>query len=679
MSALRVSLRSGDSFLHGKYRLEKKLGEGGMSQVWAAIELHSGNLVAIKVLHEQTRNFALRFKQECRVYAKLRHPNIVPMYESGSDEKGVLYIAMDLLVGKTLRRILQVTPRLDFKPAAHVGIQLADACGYMHAKGVWHRDLKPENLMIGTQKGQKGHLWVVDFGIAKFARPEDQGLDTDELPDVGTLRYMAPEQCDIGRRREVDGRADIYAFGGIMYETITSHHHFIKEGEPTTAAQIMHGHLTAKVRPVRSYAPGCPEDVADLIERCLAKDPGDRPQTFDEVGDVIGAAVQRSSLPADNYVLRRLEERRREASRAKAFADVSDARGDSEEHARIPTAGDPHKRTTVPGRYPALELEQHVGAIDIRQGAERPHEPVEEARDGDGADTTGARAVRDTEPMPPGFEPAPTPLPFQPLPEPKIGKGQTTPMPSAATLAAQGWASDPAFSANATYAARVRALLAPADTGKGNTRRMPSAATALAHADRPAATAEPRVDSPTPATPITPLATVTPRGSVRRGLGASSRPVGRAIAVGAACALGFCTLLVAMRHRLSPAGQPSQPPAPAVAATPEPETPAPAPLESAGAPSPAPTSAAPSSTAETPAVSATATALAPPAHPAVVPTARTSPAPSASPVVSSQTKPGKPAESPIRPVSESPRPGPLFRSEADDSPAGRAAKPGEPH
>jgi serine/threonine protein kinase len=398
MITRKISFKKGDLFLKEDYRLEAKLGEGGMGQVWAAIELYSGNLVAIKLLHDQGGNFPLRFRQECRFYTKLRHPNIVSMFKAGEDEHGVMYIIMDLLQGKTVRKVLQTLETskrrgLEVAQALHLAIQLADAGEYMHGRGVWHRDLKPENLMVGTKAALKGHLWVFDFGIAKFENAEDQGLNSDELPDVATVRYMAPEQVDLTNRANLDGRADIYSFGAILYELITRRHIFIRENEPTTAAQIMYGHTVAAVKPIPDLVPDCPEDVWQLVERCLAKDPKKRYQRFGDVAADLRGMI-RGSLPPEHYIAKRVKQQQLHAARVDAFADVQMEDGRS------------------------------------------PEGPRFEASEGESAAGENApRIERITAPMPPVFVPPARVLPFGPSPEPpKLGRGHTERMPSAAAL-----------------------------------------------------------------------------------------------------------------------------------------------------------------------------------------------------------------------------------------------------
>ena len=437
----KIVLKEGASFLNGKYRLKKKLGAGGMSQVWAAIEPYSGNFVAIKMLHDQGGNLALRFRQECRFYPKLKHPNIVRMSQAGEDENGGMYIIMELLEGSTIRRVLR-SGRLEIRQALHLAVQLAEACAYMHRQGIWHRDLKPENLMVGSTGEMRGHLWVFDFGISKFANPEDAGLNTDELPEVATVLYMAPEQVDGAQRRLIDGRADIYSFGVILYELITARHIFVKENEPTTAVQIMNGHLVARIRPIPHIVPECDEDLWQLVEKCLAKNPAERFQRFEEIVDVLSNMI-RSSGPPDHYIVKRKKKEIMRAARARACAD-SEIGGEESDEQSLDGGGDGaadnvHKRPTAPGTYPALAQEAALHAAQSRAGAKplgsagttQPEQhPEDPGEDNLGVETP--RVVRPTEPMPLAFQPPRQVLPFDRSTERRGGSGtQTDELPSA--------------------------------------------------------------------------------------------------------------------------------------------------------------------------------------------------------------------------------------------------------
>ena len=438
-----------------------------MSQVWAALEPYSDNVVAIKLLNDQGGNLALRFRQECRFYPKLQHPNIVRMSQAGEDENGTMYIIMDLLKGSTVRRVLR-SGRLKIVEALHLAIQLADACAYMHRKGVWHRDLKPENLMVGTEVEMRGHLWLFDFGISKFANAEDGGLNTDELPEVASVRYMAPEQVDGTRRHKVDGRADIYAFGVILYEFITARHIFVKENEPTTAAQIMNGHLVADIRPIPHIVPECEEALWELVKKCLARNPADRFQNFEKIGVALGAfRLRGSTLPPEHYIAKREKHEGVRIARSRVFAvsaiDGEELDDQPQEDSSSGAAENIHVRETAPGVYPgfaqevALRATQRKGANQPRAGEASPSkQPLgDSSLDELGVETP--RLVRPTEPMPLAFYPPKEVLPFEPSTVPRSGGfGHTDKLPSATTLHGVGGSPAPAAASPMSHVWRTR-------------------------------------------------------------------------------------------------------------------------------------------------------------------------------------------------------------------------------
>ncbi|WP_437694201.1 protein kinase domain-containing protein [Sorangium sp. So ce176] len=326
----REALKAGDVFLD--YRITEVIDAGGMGEVYKAVEDYSEDVVAIKCMlprHLRREDFARRFRQECRFYPKLKHPNIVRMKKAGVSPDHVAYIVMDYLEGRTLRKLLNKAYRLDFLSAMHVMLQVADAMTFVHSKGIWHRDLKPENIMVGTKADAKGHVWLLDFGIAKFA---DGGMSTDDLPDVGTVRYISPEQVKLlytsskkAQRAEharPDGRTDIYAFGAIFYEVLTGKHLFLDDGESATAEETLTGHLVAAPEPVHEIVPDCPEFVWPVVSRCIAIDREERYPRFDDVArDLRG--LLRDTVPAGHVLARRLAQEKMKAEREAAFAGVA--------------------------------------------------------------------------------------------------------------------------------------------------------------------------------------------------------------------------------------------------------------------------------------------------------------------------------------------------------------------
>ncbi|WP_437648213.1 serine/threonine protein kinase [Sorangium sp. So ce362] len=322
----RGPLQAGDVFLD--YRVTELIDAGGMGEVYRAVEDYSEDVVAIKCMsprHVRREDFARRFRQECKFYPKLKHPNIVRMRKAGVSPEHVAYIVMDYLEGRTLRKLLTKAYRLDFLSAMHVMLQVADAMTFVHSKGIWHRDLKPENIMVGTKADAKGHVWLLDFGIAKFA---DGGMNTDDLPDVGTVRYISPEQVKLlygaskkAERAKPDGRTDIYAFGAIFYEVLTGKHLFLDDSEPATAEETLTGHLVAAPEPVHEIVPDCPEFVWPVVSRCIAIDVEERYAKFDEVARDLRSLL-RDTVPAGHVLARRLAQERMKAEREAAFAGV---------------------------------------------------------------------------------------------------------------------------------------------------------------------------------------------------------------------------------------------------------------------------------------------------------------------------------------------------------------------
>ncbi|WP_438008003.1 protein kinase [Sorangium sp. So ce321] len=343
----REALKAGDVFLD--YRITEVIDAGGMGEVYKAVEDYSEDVVAIKCMsprHVKREDFAIRFRQECRFYPKLKHPNIVRMRKAGVSPADVAYIVMDYLEGRTLRKLLNKAYRLDFLSAMHVMLQVADAMTFVHSKGIWHRDLKPENIMVGAKEEAKGHVWLLDFGIAKFA---DGGMNTDDLPDVGTVRYISPEQVKMlyatsrkAERPKPDGRTDIYAFGAIFYEVLTGKHLFLDDSEPATAEETLTGHLVAAPEPVHEIVPDCPEFVWPVVSRCIAIDREERYARFDEVARDLRSLL-RDTVPAGHVLARRLAQERMKAERQAAFAGV-------ELEDSAPTAGEAGEEETDEAR-----------------------------------------------------------------------------------------------------------------------------------------------------------------------------------------------------------------------------------------------------------------------------------------------------------------------------------------
>ena len=264
----------------GSYEVVRRLGEGGMAQVYLARDVRLDREVAIKVLDKQLgerAGFRERFLREARVSAALDHPNIVPIFDFG-DTENLLYLVMPYISGGSLQEELQRTPR----PPAEVvsyGAQMADALDYAHQRGVVHRDVKPANMLLHPD----GRLMLTDFGLAKILDGSPRPAAARNQPDAGTPEYMAPEQIE-GR---TDERSDIYAMGVVLYLLLTGHLPFTG----TTSAAVMEGHLYRLPEQPRRLNPAVTPALQTVIMQALAKDPQDRFARASELGAALLSAL----------------------------------------------------------------------------------------------------------------------------------------------------------------------------------------------------------------------------------------------------------------------------------------------------------------------------------------------------------------------------------------------------
>lgn len=268
------------------YRLEELIGRGGMSIVYRAQHLRLERTVALKVLMpelSQDESFKERFNRESRLAASLDHPNVIPIYEAG-DEHGVFYIAMRFVGGSTLKQVLEADGPLPPARAASILSQVASALNAAHEeKGLVHRDVKPANILVVPGHGADGgdHVYLSDFGIAK---QRAAGALTKTGMFVGTADYAAPEQIE---GRELDGRADVYALGCVLYETLTGAPTYEKDSE----VALMYAHLLEPPPQVTLKRPDLSPDVDAVVAKAMAKSPDDRYATTPEF-----AAAMRKAL-----------------------------------------------------------------------------------------------------------------------------------------------------------------------------------------------------------------------------------------------------------------------------------------------------------------------------------------------------------------------------------------------
>ena len=256
-------LAPGDTVAH--YRIEARLGEGGMGVVYKARDTRLGRNVALKFVKAQ---FSRHWEREARAVAALNHPHIATLYEVGEHE-GSPYLVMELVDGRALKGPLPV------KQAIEYGTQIADAVAAAHAAGIVHRDLKPGNILVT----QKGSVKVLDFGLAKLAEQEGTPASTQAAGLAGTPGYLAPEQIE---GKPADTRSDIFAFGCILYELLSGRRAF--PGDTITAA------LTAAATTEPKPLEGVPERLDELVRLCLCKDPESRLQHIGDARILLEAA-----------------------------------------------------------------------------------------------------------------------------------------------------------------------------------------------------------------------------------------------------------------------------------------------------------------------------------------------------------------------------------------------------
>ncbi len=340
--------------LGGRYRLEEKIGQGGMGLVVRAIDVVLSREVAIKLLTEETttidEEIASRFLREAQNTARLAHENIVSVYDFGREPDGSLYFVMELCRGETLSSALRRQTRLPVTEAVHVATQICAALAVAHQHGVIHRDLKPANVMLVPTPQDPLFVKVLDFGVAKSIQA---GHETTQLTRtgmiVGTVEYMAPEQI-IGR--PVDARTDIYALGVLLYRMLAGSPVFIEQGVPA----IIHNHLNTEPESICKRAPeaNVPRSLDKVVQRCLAKRPEGRYATMGDVTRAIREAldVGLAALPDLGFEDDRESWAKTEVA-ASPFDDVYDP------HA--PTGEAPHDEISV-----EIDLEDELSSQETR-------------------------------------------------------------------------------------------------------------------------------------------------------------------------------------------------------------------------------------------------------------------------------------------------------------------------
>lgn len=278
---IRIGMIIGD-----RYEIQEKIGTGGMSDVYRALDHKLNRPVAVKVLKQEfseNQNFVQKFRSEAQAAAGLMHPNIVNVYDVGND-KGIYYFVMELVDGITLKKYIEKKSRLTVKEAVSIGIQVAMGLDAAHKNSIVHRDIKPQNIMISKD----GKVKVTDFGIAKAA-----SSNTITSNVMGSVHYTSPEQARGGYS---DAKSDIYSLGVTLFEMVTGRVPF--NGDTTVAIAIKH--IQEPFPSPSTYAPDLPISVEKIILKCCQKSPDRRYQT---ATDLIKDLKRSLITPNEDFVV----------------------------------------------------------------------------------------------------------------------------------------------------------------------------------------------------------------------------------------------------------------------------------------------------------------------------------------------------------------------------------------
>lgn len=289
--------------LAGRYSIEGELGQGGMGVVFLARDLKHGRRVAVKVLPPELAHSlgAERFLREIRTTARLTHPHVLALHDSGEAD-GLLYYVMPFVEGESLDERLAREGPLPVDEALRIACEVADALAEAHSLGVVHRDIKPGNILLSGGR----HVCVADFGLARAVFSASNRRLTATGVAIGSPSYMSPEQIEEGEK--VDARSDLYSLGCVLYEMLAGRPPF----DGASVQSVLSGHLLERPAPLRSLRPEIPPPVTGIVRRLLAKSPGERPQSAAELRDELRAVSANGSGSARVAVNERLPLRRTE-------------------------------------------------------------------------------------------------------------------------------------------------------------------------------------------------------------------------------------------------------------------------------------------------------------------------------------------------------------------------------
>ena len=254
-----MEVKSG-TLVDGRYRVNSRIGHGGMAEVYEATDIINKNLVALKFIKEDVMKNSVnikRFENEALIAASLNHPNIVKVYNHGT-LKGVPYMANEFIKGQNLKDVLDFRGPLPLVEALDIMLQLTDALAFAHQHGIIHRDVKPENIYVMSD----GTIKLGDFGIAQAEGIDSSFTKTNEI--IGSVHYMAPE---IAKGEPATARSDIYAAGVLFFELLTGRPPF----ERDTPVNVAVAHIRDKFPSVRAFVPDCPKEIERIIYKATKK------------------------------------------------------------------------------------------------------------------------------------------------------------------------------------------------------------------------------------------------------------------------------------------------------------------------------------------------------------------------------------------------------------------------
>jgi serine/threonine-protein kinase len=272
----------------GRYRVQARIGQGGMGAVYRVEHVAMGKVAALKMLHpslSQEPEVVRRFRREAEAVSRLSHPNTVQVFDFG-ETGGAMYLVMELVRGEDLGAILRRDGPFAWRRLAPILVQVLDALTEAHELGIIHRDLKPENLLVSRTRDGRDLVKVLDFGLAKLRDVEELNAVTGRGSVIGTPYYMSPEQI---RAEDLDARSDLYSLGAVAYRALTGEHPFAA----ATPVAVLTQHLTNSLERPRVRAPerDIPQAAEEIVMKAMEKRPADRYQSAEEMRNAVAAVT----------------------------------------------------------------------------------------------------------------------------------------------------------------------------------------------------------------------------------------------------------------------------------------------------------------------------------------------------------------------------------------------------